>query len=416
MTRSDGERIVITGVGIISPCGNSLEELRKNILLKNSGVSFVEIPYVGKVAAGVCNFDELKFQKKKMRLRGTRAGSIGIYCANEAVLDSSIDWESIQKNRVGVFLGIAEHGSSESEKELIDFFTVNEQKISLFSFQHNFKTIANSPAGEVSVNLKITGPHFTIGGACAAGNLGLIQGVQQILLGEVDYALAGGVSESTEAFGTFASFLAQGALATNEEAQKTCRPLDINRNGVVIAEGGGVYFLERLSLAKKRNAKIYGEIVGYHYNSDAADYLLPSHEREIQCMENALLKAGLKSTDIDLVNLHATGTTLGDIQECLAVRHVFGKSDKTYINASKGFFGHAMGAASVLEIAANLSSFKDGVIHSSINSEEVDPECELKNFVHNDHLKNKDIKYILKNSFGMMGINSTIIIKKLDPS
>ncbi len=411
--KADSERVVITGIGVVSPCGNSLQDLREKVLLKKSGVALVEIPYVGKKPAGVCSFDELKFQTKRMRARGTRAGSIAIYCANEAVLDSSIDWESVDKSRVGIFLGIAEHGNAESEKELKDFFTVNNQKISLFSHQHTFKTIANSPAGEVSVNLKVTGPHFTIGGACASGNMGLIQGTQQILLGEVDYALAGGLSESTEAFGTFASFISQGALADHAEADKACRPLDINRNGLVVSEGGGVYFLERLSSAKKRKAKIYGEIFSYHYNSDAADYILPSHERETECMGLALKKAGLLPSDIDLVNLHATGTVSGDIQECIAVRSLFDKSEKTYINATKGFLGHAMGAASVLELAANILSFEDGIIHSSINVDQVDPECELKNFVYRDHIEKKDIKLILKNSFGMMGINTSLIVKKV---
>ncbi len=413
VNKSDNERIVITGVGIVSPCGNSLIELRENILSKKTGIKFLQVPHVGNIPAGVCVFDELKFHTKKMRLRGTRAGSISIYCAHEAINNSNIDWKSVDKERVGIFLGIAEHGSGENERELEDFFLQNNRNISLWSHQHNFKTVANSPTGEVSVNLKITGPHFTIGGACAAGNLGLIQGVQQILLGEVDYALAGGVSESTDAFGSFASFLSQGALAQNIEAEKACRPLDLNRNGLVISEGGGIFFLEKLSNAKKRNAKIFGEIVSYHYNSDAIDYLLPSFEREINCMENAIRKAGITPSDIDLVNLHATGTIAGDIQEAKAVRKVFENAPNTFINATKGFLGHAMGAASVIEIAANIPSFDDEMIHCSANVEDLDPECELKNFVFKDHKEKKDIQYILKNSFGMMGINSTIILKKI---
>jgi 3-oxoacyl-[acyl-carrier-protein] synthase II len=271
--------------------------------------------------------------------------------------------------------------------------------------------VANNPAGEVTLNLGITGPHYTIGAACAAGNLGIIQGVQQLLLDEVDIALAGGVSESTETFGIFAAFKAQGALGHHQDPTLATRPLDRDRNGIVVSEGGAVYVLERLSDAKKRGAHIYAEIIGYHSNSDASDFVLPNTERQIECMKMAIKKAGIEPFEVDIVSMHATGTNQGDIQECHAVASVFNDSPKTFINATKGFIGHAMGAAGALELAGNIPSFTDGFVHPCKKIENLDPECQLKGLVNGEKISH-DSNIILNNSFGMLGINSSLIIKK----
>ena len=251
-----------------------------------------------------------------------------------------------------------------------------------------------------------------MGSACAGGNVGVIQGVQQLLLGEVDLALAGGISESPQTFGIFAAFAAQGALAHHEDATKASRPLDKNRNGIAISEGGCVYVLERLSDAKKRNAKIYGEIVGYAINSDATDFVNPNGDRQVECMHKAIKKAGIQVSDIDLVNMHATGTGTGDVNESRAVRLAFEASHKTYVNFTKGHIGHAMGAAGALELAGNIPSFDDGIIHPGMNVDELDPECLIPNLVVNEPKQVDKVEYILNNSFGMLGINSALIVKK----
>ncbi len=196
----DTRRIVMTGIGLTAPNGNNLSEFRNALLESKSGVAHTEIRYMGQQVAGLCNFDEFKYQSKKLRRRGTRAGSISIYCANEAIQDSGINWESVNKSRVGVFLGITEHGNVETENEIFEMHQ-NNLDWKLWSPHHNPRTVANSPAGEVTLNLNITGPHYTLGSACAGGNVGVIQGVQQLLLGEVDLALAGGISESPQTFG-----------------------------------------------------------------------------------------------------------------------------------------------------------------------------------------------------------------------
>ena len=411
--RPENERIVITGVGLTAPNGDRLTDFRRALLTGQSGISEYEIRYFGKTLAGVCHFDALKYQSRKDLRRGTRAGSIAVYCAFEAVNDSGIDWEQVAKERVGVYLGVTEHGNVETENEIYQI-SQYDYDCSIWSHFHNPRTVVNSPAGEVTLKLGITGPHYCVGAACAAGNAALIQGVQQLRLGEVDLALVGGVSESIHTFGIFAAFNAEGALAKNDQPQRASRPFDIHRNGIVISEGGAVFTLQRLSDALACNRKIYGEIVGYGMNSDATDFVLPNPERQAECMVKALRSAELRPDEIDIVNTHATATVLGDVQEIDALRKVFADCPNTYVNNTKSFIGHAMGAASALELAGNLPSFDDHIIHPTINVDELDPKCAMDNLVLNTPLADRPVRTILNNSFGMVGINAVVIVAKYD--
>lgn len=405
-------RIVITGLGLTSPNGNNLSEYRQSLLSGKSGVRNIETRYMGTVHAGMCDFEATRYQKRKEIRVGTRGGSIAIYCAREALADSGLELDKLNPARIGVYLGITEHGNVETENEIYNISQFNYDT-KFWSHHHNPRTVANNPAGEVTVNMGITGPHYTIGAACAAGNAGLIQGVQMLRLGEVDQAFCGGVSESPHTFGIFAAFKSQGALAQNEDAAKACRPFDQSRNGIVVSEGGCIYTLERLEDAKKRGAKIYGEVIGYALNSDANDFVLPFHTRQAECMHHALERARLRPDEVDIVSTHATATKQGDIQECMAVRTVFGGSSSTYVNNTKSFIGHTMGAAGALELAGNLPSFNDGMVHPTINLDEIDPECSLKGLLANEPRElSNGVRIILNNSFGMLGINSAVIIRK----
>jgi 3-oxoacyl-[acyl-carrier-protein] synthase II len=405
------ERIVITGIGLASPNGNNLTEFRESLLAGRSGVTPYEIRYVGKTVAGVCHFDELKYQKRKERRRGTRAASVGIYCANEAIADAGLDWPNIDRSTVGVYVGVTEHGNVETENEIFELKGF-DYDTKFWSHHHNPRTVANNPAGEISLNLGITGPHYSIGAACAAGNAGIIQGTQMLRLGECDVALAGGVSESIHTFGIFASFKSQGALAEHEDPAKASRPFDTGRNGIVVAEGGCIYVLERYEDAARRGAKIYGEIAGYAMNSDASDFVLPNPERQAECMSLALRRASLNVDDVDIVSTHATGTASGDIQECDALRRVFGESQRVRFNNAKSFIGHTMGAAGALELAGNLPAFTDRACHATINVDELDPQCAMTGLVINE-AQEQQVDVVLNNSFGMLGINSVVIVKRV---
>ena len=404
-------RIVITGVGLAAPNADNLKTYREKLLKGVSETKELDLRYFGKAPAGICDFDETRYRKKKENKRGTRAGCFGVYCANEALVDANLSIDHYKRSRIGVYIGLTEHGTVETENEVYNI-SQYEYNVDYWTHHHNPRTVLNNPAGEITMNLGITGPHYVIGAACAAGNASLIQGVQMIRLGEVDMALAGGISESTGSFGIFASFQAQGALGSANDPREACRPFDMTRDGIVVSEGACIYVLETLENALKRGAKIYAEIVGYAINSDAKDYVLPFHERQAECMELAIERANLTPDDIDILNTHATGTKQGDIEECKAIRQVFGEGKNTYINNTKSIIGHAMGAAGVLELAGNLPAFTDNLVHPSINCKDLDPECELNNMVFDTPVELKSVNTVLNNSFGMVGINSVIIVKK----
>ena len=408
-------RIVITGVGLTAPNGNTLAEFRGNLLRGVAGIERIDVRYMGSQLAGVCHYDPLKYQKKKEVRVGTRAGSISIYCAREALADSGINVEAMAKDRTGIYIGCTEHGNVETENEIYAISKFNYDT-KFWSHYHNPRTVANNPAGEASLNLGVTGPAYTIGAACAAGNLGSIHATQMLRLGEVDLAICGGVSESIHTFGIFAGFKSQNALATHADPHQASRPFDLARNGIVISEGGCLYTLERLEDAEARGAKIYAEIAGYHVNSDASDYVLPNPVRQAECIRAAIARAGLTPQDIHIVNTHATATPLGDIQECEAIRAVFGVGcPDTSINNTKSFIGHAMGAAGALEMAGNLPSFDDLTVHPTINVDNLDPLCALPGLVLNQPRKVARVDTFLNNSFGMLGINSTLIVKRFVP-
>ncbi len=405
----DPARIAITGIGLTAPNGNNLAEFRASLLAGRSGVGTLETRYMGRVPAGACRFDELRYQGRKELRRGTRAGSIAIYSANEAVRDAGLDLGALDRSRMGVYIGITEHGNVETENEIHNISKYNYDT-RFWTHHHNPRTVANNPAGEVTLNLGITGPHYTLGAACAAGNAGIIQAAQMLRLGEVDMALAGGVSESIHTFGIFAAFKSQGALApAGEDPAKASRPFDRKRNGIVVSEGGCLYTVERLEDARRRGARIYAEIAGWAMNSDASDFVNALPERQAECMRLALSRAGLAAGEVDIVSSHATATPQGDVQECKALREVFRDCPGTRFNNTKSFIGHAMGAAGALELAGNLPSFDDGWVHPTINLDELDPECELPGLISGQPVKVGRQRAILNNSFGMLGINSVVV-------
>lgn len=404
-------RIVITGIGLTAPNGNDLVTYRKHLLEGKANIQRIETRYMGEVLAGVCDYEATRYQKRRDLRTGTRAGSIGIYCAHEAIRASGLDWEAFDKSRVGVYVGTTEHGNVETESEIYNISQF-DYDTKYWSHHHNPRTVANNPAGEITINMGITGPHYAIGAACAAGNAGLIQAVQMLRLGEVDLALAGGVSESIHTFGIFAAFKSQGALAHHEDPNKASRPFDTARNGIVVSEGGALYTVERLEDAQARGAPILAEIIGYAMNSDATDTVLPNPERQAECIRLALKKSAIDAAQVDIVNTHATSTPQGDAQECRAIREIFDNCPTTYINNTKSFIGHAMGAAGALELAGNLPAFEDGWVHPTINVDNLDPACELANLVIDKPRKAEKVEIILNNSFGMLGINSALVVRR----
>jgi len=411
-TLSEKERFVITGVGLTAPGGaNDLPEFRRRLLEGVSGISTLDLRYMGTAPAGVCSFAETRYRKKKENKRGTRAGCIGVYCAGEALADAGIDFSGYDRARTGVYVGLTEHGTVETENEVYNIGQF-DNNVDYWTHHHNPRTVLNNPAGEITMTFGITGPHYSVGAACAAGNAALIQGVQMLKLGEVDLALCGGISECVGSFGIFASFKAQGALAEHADPTKASRPLDRDRNGIVISEGGCVFALERLDRALARGARIYAEVAGYAMNSDARDFVMPYGPRQAECIRAALKRADMEPGEVSLINVHATGTKQGDIEECRAIREVFADCPGVRTNSTKALIGHAMGAAGVLELAGNLPSFTDGMIHPTMNVDNLDPECALPGLVIGQAARDEQVETLLNTSFGMVGINSVVIVKR----
>ena len=405
---------MITGVGLTAPNGNSLPEFRQALLEGRSGVTAYETRYFGPTLAGVCNFDELRYQKRKEVRRGTRAGGIGIFCSHEAVADSGLDWENVDRSTVGIYVGVTEHGNVETENEiyLLKGYDYDTQ---YWSHHHNPRTVANNPAGEISLNLGITGPHYTLGAACAAGNAGIIQGVQMLRLGDCDVALCGGVSESIHTFGIFASFHSQGALAKHADPTKASRPFDLDRNGIVVAEGGCMFVLERLSDARaprgedlRRDRRLRDEQRRHRFRSARSGP--PGRVHPPGAASGGNERRGHRHRQ-HARHGHHLGRRPGVRRPCGAV---WGQNGcHTLFNNTKSFIGHAMGAAGALELAGNLPAFDDGVCHATINLDRLDPQCELPGLVANQPRESQRIDAILNNSFGMLGINSVVIVERI---
>ena len=259
-------RIVITGVGFTAPNGNSLPEFRQNLLNGVAGIKRIEIRYMGLAARGRLPLRSAEVSEEEGSPRRDAGRQHQHLLRPRSAGGQRVNSDAVPKDRIGIYIGCTEHGNVETENEIYNISKFNYDT-KFWSHYHNPRTVANNPAGETSLNLGVTGPSYTIGAACAAGNMGLIHATQMLRLGEVDFAICGGVSESIHTFGIFAGFKSQNALATHEDPKKASRPFDKARNGIVISEGGGLYTLERLEDAQARGAKIYGEIAGYHVNS-----------------------------------------------------------------------------------------------------------------------------------------------------
>ena len=405
-------RIVITGLGLTAPNGNTLAEFRQNLLTGVSGVELIEVRYMGAQPAGVCHFDPLKHQKKKDIRIGTRAGSISIYCAREALADSGVNWEAADKARVGIYLGITEHGNVETEHEIYN--------ISLFKHDTQVLVAPSQPAHrrQQPGGRGLAQPRHHRSRLHARGGLRRRQPRPDPRRADAA-ARRGrpGVRRRREREHPDLRHLrrlqepGRARLASGSDQGQP--PVRQARNGIVVSEGGCIYTLERLEDALARGAKIYGEIAGYCVNSDATDYVLPNAVRQAECIRQAIAHAGLHAGRHrhrqHPRHRHARRATSRNARPSARCSPA---APTCCINNTKSFIGHAMGAAGALELAGNLPSFNDLIVHPTINVDELDPQCDVPGLVLNQPRTAKRVDAILNNSFGMLGINSTLIIKR----
>ena len=412
-------RVVVTGLGTISPVGNTIEEFWKSLLEGKSGVKrltcFDPTHFTTKIAAEVRNFDPSPYLSPKEIKRMDRFVQFAVCAAKMAMADSGIHLDKEDKDRIGVLIGSGIGGLHTVEAEHGQFLALGLEKgpgrISPFLIP---MLIVNMASGQVSITMGLKGPNSAVATACATGNHAIGDAQRIIQRGEADVMVCGG-SEAAITYMGFGGFCALKALSCgyNDEPERASRPFDKNRDGFVIGEGAGIIVLEEAERAKKRNAKIYCELAGYGMSADAYHMTAPDPEGDggVRCMTATLKDAGLKPKDVDYINAHGTSTFYNDKIETLAIKKVFGDhAKKLAVSSTKSVTGHLLGAAGGVELIVSALIIKEGIIPPTINYETPDPDCDL------DYVPNKPrsakVNVVMSNALGFGGHNAALIVKK----
>lgn len=412
-------RVVVTGLGALTPIGNNVEEYWNNLVNGVSGAApityFDTTNFKTKFACEVKNFNVEDFIDRKEARKMDRYAQYAIVATAEAVKDANFDFDTLDKDRVGVIWGSGIGGLETFQEEVINW--ANGSGIPKFNPFFIPKMIADIAGGHISIKYGFRGPNFTTVSACASSTNALIDAFNYIRLGHADAMVTGG-SEAAVTIAGMGGFNAMHALSTRNDDPKTAsRPMDKDREGFVLGEGAGTLILEEYEHAVARGAKIYCEIGGGGMSADAHHITAPHPEglgaRNV--MNNCLRDAGLKPTDVDGVNMHGTSTPLGDIAESKAILEVFGEHAYTLnLNSTKSMTGHLLGAAGAIETISSILSIKYGIVPPTINhftdDENIDPKL---NFTFNKAQK-RDMKVVMSNTFGFGGHNACVLVKKLE--
>lgn len=411
-------RVVITGIGILSPVGNTLDEFWTSLKEGKSGISKISSldpsPFNSQIAGELKDFDATPFFKeKKDARRSDRFIQLGVAAAKMAWDDSGADIEKLDATRFGTMVGSGIGGLQTLEEQHSTYRDRGPTRVSPFTIP---MMITNIASGIISMEHGLRGPNMTIVTACATANHNIGEAWRMIKFGDADAFVAGGTEASIRAMG-ISGFGRMRALSTrNDEPEKASRPFDVDRDGFVMGEGAGVVVVEELEHAKKRGAEIYCELVGYGVSADAYHLTSPHPEGEgaARCMDMSLRHAGLNPSDVDYVNAHGTSTGLGDVCETKAVKATFGDyaKDGLIVSSTKSMTGHLLGAAGGVELAACIMAIRDGVIPPTINLDNQDPECDLDYTPHT--AREAKIDVAMSNSFGFGGHNATVVIKRFE--
>ena len=414
------KRVVVTGLGAVTPVGNNPEEMWKNLLAGVSGAapiqSFDTTKFKTKFACEVKNLNVNDYIDRKEARKMDRYTQLAIIAAKQAVEDSGMDLETVDKNRIGVVYGVGIGGITTFQEELT-YYGAHYDEGPKFNPFFIPKMIADIAAGQISIMYGFHGPNYITASACASSSNALGDAFNLIRLGKANIILAGGAEAAVIDCGV-GGFNAMKALSTrNDEPEKASRPFSASRDGFVIGEGAGCLILEELEHAKARGAKIYAEMVGAGMSADAY-HITASHPEGLGAklvMENALEDAGLKPEDIDYINVHGTSTHVGDISEAKAIKEVFGEAAyKLNISSTKSMTGHLLGAAGAVEAMATLLAVKNDIVPPTINHEEGDNDPEIDynlNFTFNKAQK-RTVRAALSNTFGFGGHNACVVFKK----
>lgn len=411
----NNRRVVVTGLGAVTPVGNDVETAWKNILAGNSGIGPLTRlnpdDFPAKVAAEVKDFDIENFIEKKEARKMDRFTHYAVAASMMAVKDADLTINDENASRVGVWIGSGIGGMETYENQLRVFMEKGYRRVSPFFVP---MMIPDMAAGQVSIFLGAKGINSCTVTACATGTNSIGDAFKVIQRGDADAMITGG-AEAPITNMSVAGFSANKALSTNQDPKTASRPFDLNRDGFVIGEGAGIIVLEELEHALARGAKIYAEIVGYGATGDAHHITAPAPGGEggVRAMKMAINDAGLNPEDIDYINAHGTSTDYNDKFETMAVKTVFGDyAYKLPISSTKSMTGHLLGAAGGVEAIFSILAIKDGILPPTINIETPDPECDL-DYVPGEARK-QEISVAMSNSLGFGGHNATIVFKKFE--
>ncbi len=404
---------MITGVGLVIPNGIGVKTAWKNVCEGRSGIGpltrFDTNGFETKIAAEINGFNPERYIEKKEIKKTDLFVQYAMGAAHEAIEDSRLQITPENADRIGVIVGTGLGGLPTLEKYHQILLERGPSRISPFFIP---MLIANLASGHIAIRFGVKGPNTCLVTACATGAHCIGDAFRAILYGDADAIIAGGTEANITPL-TIGGFNAMKALSTrNEEPEKASRPFEKNRDGFVVAEGAGIVILEELEFARKRGARIYGEIVGYGYSGDAYHITAPSPDGDgaARCMRMAIRDAGLQPEEIEYINAHGTSTQLNDRTETIAIKTVFGEYAKRIpISATKSMTGHLLGAAGSTEAIFTLLAICEGILPPTINYEEPDPECDL-DFVPNV-ARRQPVKIGMSNAFGFGGTNATLIIR-----
>jgi 3-oxoacyl-[acyl-carrier-protein] synthase II len=407
-------RVVITGMGVVTPLGNSLEEMWPRLIAGECGVdrikSFDPSPFDTQIAAEVKNFAPSGFPSPKDVRRADRYSQFAITAGHQALLDSGLDLHQENLDEIGVFIGSGIGGLSTTQEQHRIMLEKGPGRMSPFMIP---MLILNMASGVFSMLFNLRGPNVAHCSACATSTHALGEAWRTLKMGDAQVMFAGGSEATIVALG-IGGFCSMKAMSTrNAEPQRASRPFDKDRDGFVMGEGAGVFVLEDLDHARARGARIHAELVGYGNSADANHMTAPDPEGNgaARCMAMALRNGRLNPTDIDYINAHGTSTPLGDIAETKAVKSVFGEhARKLVVSSTKGALGHMLGAAGAVELAVCIKAIQAQVIPPTINLDNPDPECDLDYAPH--RARERKVVTVVNNSFGFGGHNASVIATK----
>ena len=407
-------RVVVTGMGCLTPIGNTVDSFWSSLLDGKSGATTIttfdisDMPV--KFSAPVKNFDVDKYLDQKEQRKMDLFMQYGMAAAMDAVDDSGMDLSKINLDKVGVSIGSGIGGLSYIENTKSVYEKGGARKISPFFVP---ASIINMISGNLSIKYGFKGPNLSIVTACTTGTHNIGEGLRQIQFNHADVMVCGGAEMATSPLGVGGFAAARALSKRNDSPETASRPWDKDRDGFVLGDGAGVIILEELEHAKHRKAKIYAELVGYGMSADAFHMTLPSDTGEgaHKCMKNAINNAEIKPNEINYINAHGTSTPAGDLVEVKAIKSVFtDSSNRLVINSTKSMIGHLLGAAGGVESIVTILSIVNQKVHPTINIFEQDPECNLD--FNSSGTRELEINYALSNSFGFGGTNGSLIFSK----